>query len=80
MLAVRTATAKLVKYAGHPEWTQLFDLSTDPYEKKNLFNDPAAANLRQRMLAALRSAAEAVNFNVPAGADYPFSLASVGLG
>ena len=36
VLAVRTDTAKLIKYPGHDEWTELFDLAADPYETKNL--------------------------------------------
>jgi hypothetical protein len=51
MFAVRTDTAKLVKWVDHPEWTQLFDLKSDPYEITNLFNKPAAAELQQQMLA-----------------------------
>lgn len=40
-VGVRTDTAKLVKYPGHPEWTEAFDLTADPYELKNLAADPA---------------------------------------
>ncbi len=40
-VGVRTAKAKLVKYPGHPEWTEAFDLTSDPYELKNLAADPA---------------------------------------
>ena len=36
---VRTDGAKLVKYPGHPEWTEAFDLTADPYELKNLAAD-----------------------------------------
>ena len=35
-LAVRTETAKLIKYPGHEDWTELFDLTTDPGETQNL--------------------------------------------
>src|SRR5262249_41591328 len=30
--AVRTETAKLIRYPGHDDWTELFDLNADPYE------------------------------------------------
>lgn len=40
-VGVRTDTAKLVRYNGHPEWTEYFDLSADPYEINNLAADPA---------------------------------------
>src|SRR5262249_10601842 len=45
--AVRTDTAKLVKYPGHDDWTELFDLKSDPYETKNLVKDEAHAALRK---------------------------------
>jgi arylsulfatase A-like enzyme len=49
--AVRTAAAKLIKYSGHDGWTELFDLTADPYELHNLIGEPAAAALRARLLA-----------------------------
>jgi len=39
--AIRTRTHKLVKYPGHAEWTEVFDLTADPYEIKNLAVDAA---------------------------------------
>ena len=39
-VGVRTDNAKLIKYPGHPEWTEAFDLTKDPYEIKNLASDP----------------------------------------
>lgn len=36
ILAVRTATHKLVTYPDYENWTQLFDLEADPYEVRNL--------------------------------------------
>lgn len=74
LLAVRTDHAKLVKYPGHPEWTELFDLRADPYERRNLFNVSSAAGLRQQMLAEFDRAAEAARFRIPPTADYPFSI------
>ena len=46
LAAVRTESAKLVKYQDRPEWTELFDLRADPYELRNLATDPAHATLR----------------------------------
>lgn len=40
-VGVRTDTAKLVRYKGHPEWIEYFNLSEDPYELNNLAGDPA---------------------------------------
>ncbi|MGL5017805.1 MAG: sulfatase family protein, partial [Luteolibacter sp.] len=52
-LAVRTTHAKLVKYPGHEEWTELFDLSKDPYETRNLVRDPAHAPLLAELNAEM---------------------------
>lgn len=49
MFAVRTATEKLVIYPGHEEWTELFDLSADPYERNSLTTDPSGAALLQAL-------------------------------
>ncbi len=49
MFAVRTATEKLVLYPGHEEWTELFDLTADPYERDSRATDPSAAALLKAM-------------------------------
>jgi arylsulfatase A-like enzyme len=49
MTAVRTATHKLLKYRGKPEWSELFDLATDPFETKNLYADPKHAETRAKL-------------------------------
>jgi arylsulfatase A-like enzyme len=54
--AVRTTTAKLVEYPGRPEWTQLFDLTNDPHEMRNLVAEPAARELAEKLRAHLRLA------------------------
>ncbi|HEY5312327.1 MAG TPA: sulfatase-like hydrolase/transferase [Pirellulales bacterium] len=69
VFAVRTDTAKLIKYPGHPEWTEMFDLGADPYETKNLFNDPSAAAMRTELEADYTRQQQAVGFVVPAYAD-----------
>jgi arylsulfatase A-like enzyme len=69
--AVRTETAKLIRYPGHDEWTELFDLATDSYELKNLWNQPDAAELRQKMEAEYERQKAAIGFRVPEFADKP---------
>ena len=69
--AVRTADAKLIKYPGHKAWTELFDLKTDPYEFHNLFDDPAAAALKGKMLAEDDQLAKEIDFHVPKFVDRP---------
>jgi arylsulfatase A-like enzyme/lysophospholipase L1-like esterase len=68
-LAVRTGDAKLIKYPGHHDWTELFDLKADPYETKNLARDPAHKALRERLEAEFERQKKAVGFRVPAYAD-----------
>ena len=69
--AVRTAKAKLIKYVGFNQWTELFDLEADPYEMKNLFNDPAASALREKMLAEHERLARETGYHEPAFVDRP---------
>lgn len=71
IVAVRTANAKLIKYPGHEEWTELFDLAADPYETKNLIADPAHQDLLARMTAEFDRQAKATDYRVPAYADKP---------
>jgi len=65
MLAVRTETAKLIKYPGHDDWTEVFDLKADPYELKNLARDPARAALRKELEAEFERQQRAVDFRRP---------------
>jgi arylsulfatase A-like enzyme len=69
ILAVRTETAKLIKYPGHDDWTELFDLKSDPYERKNLANDPAHKNLREQMEREFERQSKAVQYRLPPYAD-----------
>ena len=69
VLAVRTHDAKLIKYPGHDDWTELFDLRADPYETKNLVNDPSSKELLARMQATFDKEAKAVDFRIPDYAD-----------
>ena len=67
--AVRTMSAKLVKYPLHPEWTELFDLRADPYETRNLHGDPLASELQAIMERLLERESAAVGFFIPDFAD-----------
>jgi len=67
-VGVRTATAKLVRYPGHPEWTEAYDLAADPYELKNLSADPATM---AKLNAELDAQMKAVNYSMPPCADKP---------
>jgi arylsulfatase A-like enzyme len=69
--AVRTADAKLIRYPGHRAWTELFDLKADPYEIRNLIDDPAAADLKAKMLAEHERLAREIDFHVPKFVDRP---------
>jgi arylsulfatase A-like enzyme len=71
VLAVRTDTAKIIKYPGHEEWTEVFDLTKDPYEIKNLMNDAGSKDLVAKMQGEFERQAKAVDFRVPEFADVP---------
>jgi arylsulfatase A-like enzyme len=66
--AIRTTTHKLVKYPNHPEFTEVFDLTTDPYEIKNLAAD---ADLTAKLDAELTQLMKAVDYTVPPNANKP---------
>ena len=70
-VGVRTAAAKLIRYPGHDEWTELFDLSADPYETRNLARDPAHAPLLARMTAEFEREVKSVGHVIPDYADRP---------
>jgi arylsulfatase A-like enzyme len=78
MMAVRSDSAKLVKYPGHEEWTELFDLKADPFEMQNLIHDKDRAELRQEMEAAYDKEAQKIGFTVPSFADKEPSRPSSG--
>jgi len=71
VFAVRTTNAKLIKYPGHDEWTELFDLAADPYETKNLARDPAHRELLSQLSAEYDRTAKEADFRIPAYADKP---------
>ncbi|HEX4147539.1 MAG TPA: sulfatase-like hydrolase/transferase [Pirellulales bacterium] len=67
--AVRTDTAKLIRYPGHDDWTEMFDLQTDPYETHNLFADAGHAGLRRELEAEYERQAKAIGYQIPDFAD-----------
>lgn len=69
LTAIRSDSAKLIKYPGHDDWTEVFDLRVDPYETKNLANDPQHAKLRVKLEAEYDQQARAVQYHVPDFAD-----------
>ena len=69
--AVRTTDAKLIKYRGFSQWTELFDLKSDPHEMKNLFNDPEASGLREKMLAEHDRLLKETGYHEPSFVDRP---------
>ncbi len=71
VVAVRTETAKLIKYPGHDEWTELFDLASDPYETKNLVGEPKHKDLHKQMSDEFDRQVKLTGFVIPDYADKP---------
>lgn len=69
LTALRTEQAKLIRYPGHDEWTEVFDLVADPYETKNLANDSRFAELRRSLESEYSRQRQAVGYLVPEFAD-----------
>lgn len=69
VVAVRAADAKLIKYPGHAEWTELYDLRRDPYQTRNLAASPADRGLLRRMEQEHARQVRASDFKIPARAD-----------
>lgn len=65
VMAVRTEYAKLIRYPGHPEWTEVFNLTKDPYEIHNLAGDAQHANLQRGLEHEFERERAAVGFDIP---------------
>lgn len=62
-LALRAADTKLIVYPGHPDWTELFDLSSDPGEQHNLARDPTRAAQLEALHAELEREARSLGLD-----------------
>ena len=71
LTALRTEKAKLIQYKDHPEWSELFDLSADPYETKNLYNDANYAALRRNLESEHEKQKAALGYVIPSYASDP---------
>jgi arylsulfatase A-like enzyme len=76
LVALRTTQAKLIRYPGHEDWTEVFDLASDPYETRNLARDPARQALRASLEAEFEAQVKATGFVIPGYADSPAELAA----
>jgi len=66
LTGVRTLTHKLIRYRDHPEWTELYDLSADPYETRNLVDDAQHGEQRRQLEAEHDRLAAEVGYRIPA--------------
>jgi arylsulfatase A-like enzyme len=71
VLAVRDTTHKYVENDHNPEWTQLFDLTVDPGEDRNLAGDPASAARLAEMKAELEKLKKETGYHPPLPAKLP---------
>lgn len=73
--AVRTLNAKLIKYALksgiQEDWTELFDLTNDPYELKNLYNNSRYAELQHELEHEYERLRQEVGYKIPDYVDRP---------
>jgi len=65
IVALRAAGAKIVTYPRHADWLELFDLETDPLERRNLARDTAYMDLLARMQTALEAERAATGYSAP---------------
>jgi arylsulfatase A-like enzyme len=72
VLALRTKTHKLIKYPGHEDWTELYDLNIDPFETKNLVSSPEHRSLLFTMEKAFEQEKKATGYLVPDYAEKPW--------
>ncbi|MFN6049317.1 MAG: sulfatase-like hydrolase/transferase [Planctomycetia bacterium] len=49
LTAVRTKTAKFIQYPENPSWNEVYDLSNDQHETKNLIQNPEFSALRKQL-------------------------------
>lgn len=62
MYGLRTLTSKIIQYPGHPEWTEVFNLTKDPYELNNLAANP---EISSKLNAELEAQMKAMQYSVP---------------
>jgi arylsulfatase A-like enzyme len=64
--AIRTARYKYIHWIKHPAEAELYDLQTDPLERRNLVDDPGLRAVRDSLRAELgRLVAEAIGLGAP---------------
>ena len=69
MVGVRTDNSKLVDYPRHPEWTEVFNLDSDPYEVVNLAGKSGTKTLQDRLESELVRLRDTVSYIVPGNSD-----------
>ncbi|HVV00763.1 MAG TPA: sulfatase [Verrucomicrobiae bacterium] len=69
IFAVREDSSKLVQYPRHSAWTEVYDLSADPYETNNLATDAAHGALRRKLDSEFEHDSKEAGFRIPDYAD-----------
>ena len=73
--AVRSLDTKLIKYSIKKgelsDWTEMYDVAGDPYELKNLHNDPAHAERQRKIEREYERLRKEVEYGIPDYVDRP---------
>ena len=54
--AIRTSRYKYIRWMQHPDENEFYDLEQDPYEMRNLIDDPRLAGVVSDLRAEMRAA------------------------
>jgi arylsulfatase A-like enzyme len=67
--AIRTEKSKLILYLGEDGWSELYDLTSDPGESKNLYSTKEGEKLKTQLQGELAKQEQAVGYVNPEYAD-----------
>lgn len=69
ILGLRTLDDKIITYPGHPGWTEVYEVTQDPYELTNQHDNPDKAELKKKLLEELERLKRETQFRIPENID-----------